>query len=96
MMFSTTQQENSKEMDKMELIPSFSVDHTKIVPGIFISRQDELDEKTTLLARTYCLGTVCLSCEWILGKYRVTKDELAAIYESALPQALMELVIKEK
>ncbi len=61
-----------------------------------VSRQDELDEKTTLLARTYCLGTVCLSCEWILGKYRVTKDELAAIYESALPQALMELVIKEK
>lgn len=26
----------------MELIPSFSVDHTKIVPGIFISRQDEV------------------------------------------------------
>ncbi len=27
----------------MDLIPSFSVDHTKIVPGIFISRQDEID-----------------------------------------------------
>ncbi|SDB63310.1 MULTISPECIES: S-ribosylhomocysteine lyase [unclassified Butyrivibrio] len=26
----------------MDLIPSFSVDHTKIVPGIFISRQDEI------------------------------------------------------
>ncbi len=26
----------------MELIPSFSVDHTKIVPGIFVSRQDEI------------------------------------------------------
>ncbi|MBQ8926925.1 MAG: S-ribosylhomocysteine lyase [Oscillospiraceae bacterium] len=26
----------------MDLIPSFSVDHTKIVPGIFISRQDEV------------------------------------------------------
>ncbi len=24
----------------MDLIPSFSVDHTKIVPGIFVSRQD--------------------------------------------------------
>lgn len=24
----------------MDLIPSFSIDHTKIVPGIFISRQD--------------------------------------------------------
>ena len=29
----------------MDLIPSFSVDHTKIVPGIFISRQDEVEGK---------------------------------------------------
>ncbi len=28
----------------MELIPSFSVDHNKIVPGIFISRQDVVGE----------------------------------------------------
>ncbi len=27
----------------MELIPSFSVDHTAIVPGIFISRQDQVE-----------------------------------------------------
>lgn len=26
----------------MDLIPSFAVDHTRIVPGIFISRQDEV------------------------------------------------------
>ncbi len=26
----------------MDLIPSFSVDHTRIIPGIFISRQDEV------------------------------------------------------
>ena len=25
----------------MDLIPSFTVDHTRIIPGIFISRQDE-------------------------------------------------------
>lgn len=37
-----------KEEDKMELIQSFSVDHTKIVPGIFTSRIDILgDEKIT-------------------------------------------------
>ena len=29
----------------MDLIPSFSVDHRRIVPGIFISRQDELGGK---------------------------------------------------
>ena len=27
----------------MDLIPSFSVDHTKIIPGIFFSRQDKVD-----------------------------------------------------
>lgn len=27
----------------MDLIPSFSVDHNEIVPGIFISRQDEVN-----------------------------------------------------
>ena len=27
----------------MDLIPSFSVDHTAIVPGIFVSRQDEVN-----------------------------------------------------
>lgn len=30
----------------MDLIPSFSVDHTKIVPGIFESRVDTLGEET--------------------------------------------------
>ena len=30
-----------------------------------------------MLIRTDCLGTVCLSCEWILGKYRATPEELA-------------------
>ena len=29
----------------MDLIPIFSVDHTKIFPGIFVSRQDKLGDK---------------------------------------------------
>ena len=28
----------------MDLIPSFSVDHTKIIPGIFLSRQDQVGD----------------------------------------------------
>ncbi|HAW44784.1 MAG TPA: S-ribosylhomocysteine lyase, partial [Sutterella sp.] len=28
----------------MDLLPSFAVDHTKIVPGIFVSREDRLGE----------------------------------------------------
>ncbi len=34
----------------MDLIPSFSVDHTAIVPGIFVSRVDTLEDK---LVTTY-------------------------------------------
>ncbi len=30
----------------MDLIPSFSVDHTKIIPGIFLSRVDQLGNET--------------------------------------------------
>lgn len=30
----------------MDLIPSFSVDHTKIIPGIFVSRVDTLGDQT--------------------------------------------------
>ena len=33
-----------KGVFKMDLIPSFSVDHDKIVPGIFVSRQDAVGE----------------------------------------------------
>ena len=33
---------NDQEVHFMDLIPSFAVDHTKIVPGIFESRVDTL------------------------------------------------------
>lgn len=61
-----------------------------------VSGKQSLDEKTAMLIRTYCMGTVCLTCEWILGKYQATPEELAEIYESTLPQALREFVMKEK
>ncbi|MCR5825440.1 MAG: TetR/AcrR family transcriptional regulator [Oscillospiraceae bacterium] len=48
-----------------------------------------------LLARTYCLGTVCLSCEWILGKHAATPEELAAVYEAALPLPFRALLLPE-
>ncbi len=61
---------------------------------LLCSGRKELDEKTALIARTYCLGTVSLSCEWILGKYDVTPEDLAKIYEYAVPLPLMELLQK--
>ncbi len=70
--------------------------HSRVFTGhlLAVSGKEELDEKTALLARVYCLGTVCLSCEWILGKYDVTPEKLAEIYENALPQPLTELLPK--
>lgn len=61
-----------------------------------VSGKQDLDGKTAMLIRTYCLGTVCLSCEWILGKYRATPEELAEVYKTALPPTLRELVTTEK
>lgn len=48
----------------------------------------ELDEKTDMYIRIYCLGTVSLTCEWILGKYQASPEELAEIYENSLPEPL--------
>ncbi len=52
------------------------------------SGQTELDEKTEMYVRLYCLGTVSLTCEWILGKYTATPEELAEVYRNALPAPL--------
>ena len=36
------------------------------------SSLEELDEMTQMYVRIYCLGTVCLTCEWIIGKHDLT------------------------
>ena len=48
----------------------------------------ELDEKTEMYVREYCLGTVSLTCEWILGKYKASPEDLAEIYRLSLPAPL--------
>ncbi len=50
--------------------------------------EGELEEKTEMYVRLYCMGTVGLTCEWILGKYNATPEELAEVYENALPSPL--------
>lgn len=37
----------------MDLIPSFVIDHNKLVPGVYVSRQDTLGEKDELKVTTY-------------------------------------------
>lgn len=50
-----------------------------------VSGQDELDVKTEMYVRTYCQGTVDLICDWVMGKYDVTPDALAEVFENCLP-----------
>ena len=57
------------------------------------SGKPALDQKEDLCVRLYCLGTVMLTCEWILGSYDATPEEIAAIYEDAIPQALQQYLL---
>ena len=54
-----------------------------------------LDEATEMYIRTYCMGTVSLTCEWILGKYKAGPEELAEIYKNALPPPLHPLLYEK-
>lgn len=53
-----------------------------------ITGQEELDEKTEMFIRIYVLGTVQLTCEWILGMFDVPPETLAEVYELSLPEPL--------
>ena len=57
------------------------------------SGEKEPDEKTEMYIRIYCLGTVSLTCEWILGQYHSTPEELAEIFENSLPTPLQPYLL---
>lgn len=53
----------------------------------------ELDIKTEMYVRTYCQGTTDLTCDWIMGAYDVTPEELAEVYENCLPAPLQKYLL---
>ena len=53
-----------------------------------ITGSEETDEQITMYIRIYVLGTVQLTCEWILGQYHVSPEQLAEIYDRALPEPI--------
>ena len=55
---------------------------------ISTGKTKKLTAKEELYARLYCLGTVSITCEWILGKHHITPQEMAEIYENSLPWPL--------
>ena len=48
----------------------------------------EPDQRTRMLVRLYAYGTVMLTCEWILGKYPVSRQTLTEVYAASLPETL--------
>lgn len=58
-----------------------------------VSGSSNTDRRTDLYIRIYYLGTVNLSCEWILGMYDITPEELAEIFENSLPDHLKAVLL---
>ena len=52
------------------------------------SDPDDPDRKTEMLVRLYGFGTVMLTCEWIMGKYPVSRETLTEVYAASLPEPL--------
>ncbi len=56
-------------------------------------KKESLTPQEELYVRIYCLGTVSLTCEWILGKHEAAPNEIAAIYENSLPIPLQKYLL---
>ena len=48
------------------------------------------DAMTQMYIRVYVLGNVQFTCEWILGKFEATAQELAMVFEQTLPLPLQK------
>lgn len=51
-----------------------------------------LDLQTEMIIRLYVMGTVQLTCEWILGRYQAEQETLVTVYDQALPEPLRRLI----
>ncbi|MBR0413149.1 MAG: TetR/AcrR family transcriptional regulator C-terminal domain-containing protein [Eubacterium sp.] len=58
-----------------------------------VTPDNKLDEITEMYIRVYCYGTVHLTCEWILGKYKVSLNELTQVYVNTLPEPLNKYLL---
>ena len=54
---------------------------------------DPIDETLDAVIRIYVLGTVSLSCEWILGNNALSPEALAESFAQALPQPLQPYLL---
>ncbi|MCR5272093.1 MAG: TetR/AcrR family transcriptional regulator [Lachnospiraceae bacterium] len=52
--------------------------------------QTKKDKRIDMMIRIYVIGTVGITCEWILGGYTAEPDVLSEVYEKAMPEMLRE------
>jgi AcrR family transcriptional regulator len=58
-----------------------------------VSGKSELTAEEEMYVRIYCLGTVNLTCEWLLGKYNATPEQIAGIYANSLPEPIRQYLL---
>ena len=54
------------------------------------SGSPSVDALTEMYIRQYVLGTVQFTCEWILGKFEASVEELTMVYTQTLPAPLQK------
>lgn len=55
-----------------------------------------LDAKMKMYIRLYCMGTVCLSAEWILGRTEAALAEITEVCENSLPLPMRPLMLENE
>lgn len=56
---------------------------------------DSLDEETKVYIHHYSHGNVALICDWVMGHFDLTADELAEVFEKALPGPLQKYLAEQ-
>lgn len=55
-----------------------------------VSGRDALEDSLELCIRFYCLGAVHITCEWIFGKHQASIQQMAELFEYAVPTPLFK------
>ena len=45
--------------------------------------------------RLYVIGSVYLTCDWVLGRYQASVEDLAEVYEKSLPEPLKKYLYEQ-
>ena len=62
---------------------------------IILNSCKEIDGKTSMLVRSYVLGTIQITCQWTVDNLPVDAKTMAEIYDEALPEAIRHLMFQK-